>query len=478
MYRLRNKFHFFYIIIDAVVLAAVFYIYYLWRYNQGMHLNILSPVFWHKANTPFVKEYTFIFTLWCIISLLFLNNYGLFGTNRQIGILKESWLVVKALFIAALPAAGAIFILKLKMYSRLVFIGAWITSVVLLCLWRMGKRMYIRHRLAKGLGTIRVLIAGAGSVGKAIVAEIKRHPYLGFQIEGFLSNDADKGTIVSGYHILGGYDDLDALARTMYIDEVFVTMPMERHQMEKFVILGKQLGIGIKIVPELYEHIYGALKTYDLGYIHFLEYTGWHFHGTELAVKRIFDIIGAFFLIIGFIPVFVLFGFLIKMEDGGPIFYASKRMGRKNKAFSFYKFRSMVVGADRMKDSLEKHKEVSGPVFKMREDPRVTRIGRFIRRWSIDELPQLWNVLKGDMSLVGPRPPTPDEVEKYELWQRRRLEVKSGITCMWQVRGRSRLGFYKWVKWDLWYIDNWSLGLDLKILLWTIPAILKREGAY
>lgn len=478
MYQLRNRFHFIYVVIDVFLLTVTFYSHYLWRYNAGIWYSFLKISYWQSVNLLYFREYTLIFILWCIISLLCLNNFRLFTTNRQLGILSEWWLVVKALGIAVFPAVGAIFMLQLKMYSRLVFVSAWITSVVLLCAWRTGKRIYIRHRLAKGLGTIKVLVIGAGSVGQTVVEEIKRHPYLGFEIVGFLSDERNKDEIVFGYKVLGGYNDLEAVVKTKYIDEVFVTVPLERNLQERFISMGKQLGVGIKVVPELYEYIYGELKTYDLGYTHFLEYVSKGIHGTELGLKRAVDIIGAILLLILFLPVFIILGIMIKSEDGGPFLYISWRMGRKGRVFPFYKFRSMIVGADRMKDGLEDNKDVTGPVFKMRKDPRVTRIGRFMRRWSLDELPQLWNVIRGDMSLVGPRPPTPDEVEKYDLWQRRRLEVKPGITCLWQVRGRSNLSFYKWVKWDLWYIDNWSFWLDLRILLWTIPAVLKGEGAY
>lgn len=478
MYRLRGRFHFLYVVIDVVLLVLAFYGWYLWRYNQGTLGSFLNPVFWQKVYVPHIEEYTIIFVLWCVISLLCLNNLKLFTTNRQLGIFREWWLVVKVLLIAAFPAAGAIFMLKLKMYSRLVFVSAWVSSVILLCLWRAGKRIYIRHRLAKGLDTIRILVIGTGNVGQTVVRDIQKHPYLGFEVVGFLSEERSKDEVVSGYKVLGGYNELESVIRTKYIDEVFVTVPLKRSVQEGFVSLGRQLGFGVKIVPELYEHIYGELRTYNLGYTHFLEYVSKGIHGTELVVKRVFDIIGAFFLLMVFMPVFIILGILIKLEDAGSIFYISKRMGRKGRVFPFYKFRSMTVGADRIKGELEEHKDVTGPVFKMKKDPRIIPIGRFIRRWSLDELPQIWNVLKGDMSLVGPRPPTPDEVEKYDLWQRRRLEVKPGITCMWQIRGRSNLSFYKWVKWDLWYIDNWSFWLDIRILLWTIPVVLRGEGAY
>lgn len=220
------------------------------------------------------------------------------------------------------------------------------------------------------------------------------------------------------------------------------------------------------------------IGTEHIGFHTFLRYTDTLPHKTDLLVKRLMDIVMSIAGLAVLSPLFFVIAIVIKLEGSGPVFYSSPRCGRKGRIFSFYKFRSMVCDADKQKEHLGHKSEVQGPVFKIKDDPRVTSFGKFIRRYSLDELPQLFNVLKGDMSIVGPRPPIPEEVAKYDIWQMRRLDIRPGITCLWQVRGRSDLSFYKWVKWDLWYIDNWSLGLDIRILLWTIPAVLKGRGAY
>lgn len=477
MYRIRGRFHFVYVVIDIICLSISYYFYYLWRYNPHPWRYIL-PSMWTQLRFTGLSNYTAIFIVWCALNLFSLYRSNLFITDRSLSILKETWKVFNALLFASVPTAGAIFMLKFEVYSRLVFISSFITAFVLLSMWRVGKRVYIRHRLEKGLGLIRVLIIGSGPVAESVLDEIKKHPYLGFEVVGILSQERLKGEEIYGVKILGDYSDFEQVVRKYYVDEVFISVNLPHGELERFVVWGRRLGCGIKVVPEGFEYIYGDFNTYNLGYLHFLEYTFKGLHGTDLFIKRFIDVVGSFLLLIIFSPFFIIFPLLIKFSDGGSAFYVSKRVGRKGRIFNFYKFRSMIEGADEMKEVLRDRSVVDGPVFKMVDDPRVTRIGRFMRRWSIDELPQLWNVLKGDMSLVGPRPPTPDEVEKYDLWQLRRLEVKPGITCLWQVRGRSELSFYKWVKWDLWYIDNWSLWLDLKILLWTIPAVLKRRGAY
>ncbi|MEO5989881.1 MAG: sugar transferase [Candidatus Eisenbacteria bacterium] len=194
--------------------------------------------------------------------------------------------------------------------------------------------------------------------------------------------------------------------------------------------------------------------------------------------KRLIDLLGALAALALLLPVIAILAVLIKLESRGPVFYRSTRIGRGGRAFTFLKLRSMVKDADRRKHQLTHLNESDGPVFKIARDPRITRIGRFLRTTSLDEVPQFINVLVGDMSLVGPRPPIADEVSQYEPWQLRRLDVRPGITCLWQISGRSRIGFQEWMRLDLEYIKHQSLALDLKILLRTIPAVLSREGAY
>jgi len=195
-------------------------------------------------------------------------------------------------------------------------------------------------------------------------------------------------------------------------------------------------------------------------------------------VKRPLDAVGSLVGLVLLSPLFLVVALLIKADSRGPVFFRQQRVGKGGSSFDFYKFRSMVQNAEEMKKRLLHLNEVDGPAFKISDDPRVTRLGRFLRRTSIDELPQLWNVLRGDMSFVGPRPPLPCEVEHYEAWQREKLKVLPGITCLWQISGRSHIGFTEWMRLDIEYIRKQSLGLDLKILARTLPAVMSRRGAY
>jgi len=220
------------------------------------------------------------------------------------------------------------------------------------------------------------------------------------------------------------------------------------------------------------------MRFHSIGYISILEYYNKGIHGADLFTKRAMDILLSGLGLLLLSPLFLILAIVIKLTSRGPVFYVSRRCGKDKRIFNFYKFRSMVKDAERILDKLQDKNEMDGPVFKIKNDPRITKIGGFIRRFSVDELPQLWNVFKGDMSLVGPRPPIPEEVEKYEDWQLRRLEIKPGITCLWQIRGRNEISFQQWIDLDIWYIDHWSLWLDLKILFQTIPVVIGRKGAY
>jgi exopolysaccharide biosynthesis polyprenyl glycosylphosphotransferase len=210
------------------------------------------------------------------------------------------------------------------------------------------------------------------------------------------------------------------------------------------------------------------------GYVHYLSVR----HKTmQTAFKRIFDIVASFSALVLLSPLLLVVATIIRLTSRGPVLFRQQRVGRHSKPFHMLKFRSMVVNAEELKAKLMAQNEQAGPVFKMRRDPRITRVGRFIRKFSIDELPQLLNVLRGEMSIVGPRPPVPSEVSRYEAWQRRRLSVRPGLTCVWQVSGRNEISFEEWMYLDMQYIDHWSLAQDFQLILKTLPVVLTGRGA-
>jgi len=265
------------------------------------------------------------------------------------------------------------------------------------------------------------------------------------------------------------------------IDEVFISLPIDRYGqlIESVVKICQEQGIVVRVQPDL------SLRTFVKPYVG--EFNGVPFvtvrsvprDGWPLFIKRLIDVVGGAALLVGLAPLLAVAAVLIKIDSPGPILFRQERIGLNKRRFQLLKFRTMVVGADQQQHGMEQLNEANGPVFKIKDDPRVTRLGKFLRRYSIDELPQLFNVLNGDMSLVGPRPLPVRDVERINVqWHKRRFSVRPGITCLWQVNGRSDVSFDHWVQMDLEYIDKWCLGLDIKILIKTVPVVLRGSGAY
>ena len=262
-------------------------------------------------------------------------------------------------------------------------------------------------------------------------------------------------------------------------DEVFFIVPRKwLDRIESAVMICDTLGITVHIAIDLFSMKVSKTSLSYLSGLPVLSLNATSTNYPALALKRCMDIIGALIGIILFLPFALIIILIIKIESEGPVFFTQKRCTLNGRIFNMYKFRTMVKKAEQIKKDLLASNELTGPVFKMKKDPRVTRFGRLLRKYSLDEMPQLLNVLLGDMSLVGPRPPIPDEVRRYEPWQRRRLSMRPGITCIWQVSGRNHIKFEKWMEMDLEYIDNWSLLLDFKLLFKTIPSVIFAKGSY
>jgi exopolysaccharide biosynthesis polyprenyl glycosylphosphotransferase len=309
---------------------------------------------------------------------------------------------------------------------------------------------------------------------------IEESPDLGLRILGFLDAPNDTGNVfLLKYKLIGGLDDLEEILRNKIVDEVFVFLPIKSFysEIEEILHVCENIGVEVKIPTDLFSlklakstvSEYGAVSVIDL-------YTSpiitW-----QLLIKRLIDITASAVLLILLSPLFAVVSILIKGTFRGPVFFKQQRVGYNGRFFNCLKFRTMVENAEALQKDLLRLNEMEGPVFKIKNDPRVTKVGRVLRKTSIDELPQLINVLKGDMSLVGPRPPIPSEVNEYVLKDRRRLSMRPGMTCLWQVKGRNAIPFEKWMELDREYIDNWSLMLDFKILAKTIPAVLRGSGA-
>jgi exopolysaccharide biosynthesis polyprenyl glycosylphosphotransferase len=283
----------------------------------------------------------------------------------------------------------------------------------------------------------------------------------------------------NGIKCIGTLDTIEQVLREQIVDEVFITLPVKSFylEIETIISLCEKMGIEAKIPINLFnlKLAMATVSVYDD--IPCIDFYSSPKMTWQLMSKRIIDIAVSSILFILLSPVFLVVSFLIKKDSKGPVFFRQKRVGYNGRLFTCLKFRTMINEAEMIREELLHLNEMDGPVFKITDDPRITSIGKFLRETSLDELPQLLNVLKGEMSLVGPRPPIPSEVQHYELMNHRRLSVRPGMTCIWQVSGRNRISFRKWMEMDMQYIDQWSLWLDIKILLKTIPAVLKGSGA-
>ncbi|HET6494053.1 MAG TPA: sugar transferase [Thermoleophilia bacterium] len=327
----------------------------------------------------------------------------------------------------------------------------------------------------------RVLIIGAGEVGHMIAEKISKHREYRITLVGFLDDGEPRRNGMGGPPVpmVGAFHDLKRVVLEQRVDRVIVAFSQARHDdFLRIVRTCADSAVRVNIVPRLFEVVSSRALVDDVEGIPLLDVGHVELSRFNVFAKRAFDLLVGGIIFLCFLPVLAVMAIVIKLESRGPVFFRQERMGRGGKPFMILKFRSMRRGADELREELTDQNEYSGPMFKMRSDPRVTRIGEFIRRWSIDELPQIINVMKGDMSLVGPRPLWVEEARQVNGWTQKRLDITPGITGLWQVLGRSDIPFDEMVKLDYMYVTGWSLSWDIKLLLQTVPAVLAKRGAY
>jgi exopolysaccharide biosynthesis polyprenyl glycosylphosphotransferase len=356
-----------------------------------------------------------------------------------------------------------------------------ILSFVLVGAGRFFLRANLRRLRRRGHNVKTLLLVGGGARGHRFAAQINRRQDLGYRVLGYVDSDsAFAGEEMEGTPWMGTIEDLPHILAKEVIDEVAIALPIKSQysQIESAVMLLEEQGITTHLLSDLFPQKLARSQSTDLDGLPLVSLHSAPLFSWRTEAKRIFDFVSATILILVTAPALVLVAIIIKLDSKGPIFFVQERVGLNKRRFRMLKFRTMQQDAESRMVEIEHLNEKTGPIFKIRNDPRITSVGRWLRRTSIDELPQLVNVLLGDMSIVGPRPLSVRDAVRMEMaWQKRRFSVKPGLTCLWQVSGRSNLSFEQWMQLDLEYIDRWSLGLDASILLRTIPAIVLARGA-
>jgi exopolysaccharide biosynthesis polyprenyl glycosylphosphotransferase len=462
---------------DVFASFLTFFVAYIMRYQ----IQLIRPVLEvnQVAFTIYVP-YMLVFAGWLLLQYA---TSGLYRRVRGRSIYEEMALIVNGVTNTVVLVMAMSFLVQARGFSRLMLVYVAVVSIILLILMRVARRWsYAYMRTHRGIGVQRVLVVGAGEVGQAVLRTMLARRELGYRPVGYLDDNPQRGSVDLGrLRGFGGLDNLASAVEEANADLVVLTLPWSDHnRMIQLLAECKRVNVDARVVPDVFQLNMRQVHIENLEGIPLLgiqlEPT---FYATNRILKRILDLT----LIVLASPAWMLVSgivaFAIKFDGtGGNVLYKQERVGENGKHFYMYKFRSMIPGADSLKAQMIAEENQDPRFSKFKDDPRITPIGNFIRRTSLDELPNLINVIRGEMSLVGTRPPTPDEVALYDDWHHQRLKTVPGITGMWQISGRSEVPFDEVVLLDIYYIENWSIMLDIEILLRTIPRVLMRDGAY
>jgi exopolysaccharide biosynthesis polyprenyl glycosylphosphotransferase len=453
--------------LDGVLAAAVFIGVAALRYRDG-DADALWRAF--SIDPPMAA---LLFALFWVLALW---TVGLYQLSPRWNVWTEVRDVARATLLVIALTLSSLFLTKQADVSRLFLIILFIAAPTVTLLSRLGFRAVFEALRRRGHSARFMVIAGTGRLAQDFADQLEQHAGLGIRVIGHLRVPGERKSVVSR-PVLGSVDDMERILHAQVVDELAICLRADSWQyMDPITQLAASEGKTVRIaVDPVHELPSGdAEEVFDRFLVRSIVNDGHREAG--LTIKRLIDIVGAAMALLVLSPILIGAAIAIRISDRGPAIFGQTRIGLHGRPFKMYKFRSMVIDAESRLHEVRHLNERSHVAFKASNDPRITRTGRWLRRTSIDELPQLWNVLNGSMSLVGPRPPLPHEVERYDIWHRRRLSMKPGITGLWQVEARNEADFDAWVEHDLVYIDTWSLWLDLKILLKTVPAVLAHGG--
>ncbi len=455
-------------ILDIVVTIIVF-IFSFWSRNLIL-MDYQGDLYSHIALLPL------------ILSLLvaFLSYFGAYAGPRNITMIHYTWSVFRAVTFAMGMLLTLLFLLKIQYVSRFVIVFFATVEFIVLSGIRVCVRIYFLTAIKKGTNRLKILIIGTGGRARELCQALNKQVDWGIEIIGHLDPDHRRvGQNVLNAPVIGTIDDIHNCLKKHVVDEVIIAIPRSLLEDAEHIALAcDEEGIKLRFMADLFSLDAARIRLIQAGSIPLLTLEPVAQDELKLLIKRCIDLFLTIFTLPFLLLIVALVAIAIKFDSKGPVFFVQRRVGLKKRQFPMIKFRSMFVDAEERLKEIEHLNEAEGPIFKMANDPRVTRVGHFLRKTSLDEVPQLFNVLKGEMSLVGPRPMSIRDVDLFDKGiQRKRFSVKPGLTCLWQVSGRSNLPFEKWLELDLKYIGNWTLWLDFKILIKTIPAVLFSKGA-
>lgn len=470
------------VFLDAVIVVVCFLAAFYLRQWIGNHYSWdLFPFSNVLSEAPAsLRQHVPMLILSVLLWVAGLYFNGMYGALRTKSLPNIGGIVARAAFFFFVGIGVMIFLFEMKHVGRFLTMLFMVLTFLALTAEKIFMFSGLKYLRKKGFNQRRMIVVGTGKRAVALIHRIKNHPEWGFKILGAIEDEAGRGIArVDGVEVIGNIDNIGEILKKKAVDEVMIVVPRSRlNFIEKAVLSCEIVGVKVVVAMDLFNLKIARARHTDLEGIPFVSFETTVANAWQLIVKRLLDLVLSFAGIVLGAPIFLASALAIKMTSKGPVIFKQQRVGLNSRTFTLYKFRTMYSGADELRAAMEAKNELDGPAFKMKHDPRVTPAGRVLRKLSIDELPQLFNVLAGHMSLIGPRALPTYEVEKIELWQRRRFSMRPGLTCLCQVKGRNKLDFNKWMKLDLEYLDNWSLWLDMKILAKTIPVVLFGIGVY
>lgn len=412
------------------------------------------------------------------VSLILISRrLSLYTPTKVPSVLLEQRLSVQACFTSGLLLTGTLYVVHATDIPRGIVLMTVGVVACLLGLRRLVYRLLLYSRYDRGVGTRNVLIVGTGPEAHALRHHLESIRHLGYTFKGFIDLPGTTPRLAgSSSDVVGSLDSLFQRARTLFVDEIFFTSPCEREMVQSALEQARVHGVDLRVVPDMYSGLAWNSPIEYIGQFPTIPLHTGHVPELGLIFKRGFDIVFSIITLIFLAPFLAAIAIAVKLDSPGPVFYRSERIGKKGRVFHCIKFRTMVRDAEKRVAELMHMNERDGVLFKISNDPRITRLGQFLRKYSLDELPQFINVLRGEMSIVGPRPPIASEVKEYKLSHLRRLDVMPGITGLWQVQGRQDPSFASYVSLDVTYIDNWSIWLDFKIILRTVGVVFAGTG--